>query len=86
MTAWDDRGGIMVWMREEDRAFLVAPEYWELLLTAWMNGETFFAVKDLHDSNLVLKLGAVVAMSFSTPESVRLEREDDKESQFDDDD
>ena len=57
-----------VWVKEDSDSFHFHPDCWEPLKAAWMRGEAFFEGRDPYDDVLVMKLGAVVAMSQGTPE------------------
>jgi hypothetical protein len=67
-----------VWCKEDPDAFLLHPDCYAPLKTAWMNGEAFFTGRDAYGDEVIVKLGQVVAISRATPEAMAEAAEDAK--------
>lgn len=79
MFTADKIGSARVYVKDDPDCFLLHPDCYEALKSAWMKGEAFFVGKDVYGDESVVKLGAVIFISRGTPETARLAREEARE-------
>jgi hypothetical protein len=78
-------GCCRVWLKEDPDSFILHPRYYEDLKRAWMAGETFFTAKDCYESEVIIRLAAVVAITITTPETIAVWAEDKKANVYKED-
>ena len=64
-----EAGVVMAWSKGEC-GYAIHPDEWESVRAAFMGGKAFVGTRSLHGSAMVIKLGAIECLQFSTPDSI----------------
>ena len=70
MSIYEEIGSCRVYMKGDDKCFVLHPAHYPMIRAAWMNGNAFYEGEDGYGDALTVKLGEVAAVALWTPEAI----------------